>query len=310
MRNEYHRWKADPDAYLKQIVLPIHTDFNFQQSLWFLARSDKECLHQTMNDQVIKLFVLGDIPALVSIGPHESGLVLRCLNRVLSQPEKDSIRREVADWLDTETELNAFYQLAQRDSILSSLAARYRGLRMVMIPDAFEALSWAIIGQQINLAYAFTLKKRFVEQFGAWLDFDGKRYFTYPTAEVIAQQTTRSLELSLPQRKAAYILHAARAMADGRITKDGLKQLGFTEARRQLLTLKGVGDWTAHYVLMKSLRYPQAFPLEDVGLHNAIKKVLNLSRKPSLLEVAQHAQRWEGWQAYAAFYLWRSLVPD
>jgi DNA-3-methyladenine glycosylase II len=74
-----------------------------------------------------------------------------------------------------------------------------------------------------------------------------------------------------------------------------------------LLSLKGVGAWTADYVMMKCLLETTAFPVADAGLHNAIKKHLNLAAKLKQDEIIELAKNWSGWEAYATFYLWRSL---
>jgi DNA-3-methyladenine glycosylase II len=78
--------------------------------------------------------------------------------------------------------------------------------------------------------------------------------------------------------------------------------------REKLLQIRGVGEWTADYVLMKCFRIPSVFPITDVGLHNALKIHLGLSQKPSLPEIKKLAADWNPWEAYATFYLWRSLI--
>ena len=71
--------------------------------------------------------------------------------------------------------------------------------------------------------------------------------------------------------------------------------------------IKGVGNWTANYALMKTFRYPDAFPLEDAGVHNAIKNQLGLKSKPNLTRVKKIFNSYKGWEAYATLYLWKSL---
>lgn len=78
-------------------------------------------------------------------------------------------------------------------------------------------------------------------------------------------------------------------------------------AKKEEAEKHGFGPWTANYVMMRCLRDPSAFPIEDVGLHNALKQQLKLSEKPGLAEIRQLAAAWQGWEAYATFYLWRSL---
>ncbi|NME04490.1 DNA-3-methyladenine glycosylase 2 family protein [Psychrobacillus sp. BL-248-WT-3] len=181
-------------------------------------------------------------------------------------------------------------------------------------PDAlhvrfFEALAWAIIGQQINLTFAYTLKKRLVEKYGDFVEYDGKRFYTFPSFEMVASLTTDDLRaLQFSSRKAEYIIGIAQLMKGGKLDKDLLFKLETFEQKHLFLTtIRGIGPWTADYVLMKSLQEPSAFPISDVGLHNALKKQLNLDRKPTVVELKELAERWKGWQAYATFYLWRSL---
>ena len=76
--------------------------------------------------------------------------------------EREKVALYIWEWFDLGQNIEGFYQLASKDNILKELTKRYDGLRIVGIPDLFEALVWAIIGQQINLTFAYTLKKRFV----------------------------------------------------------------------------------------------------------------------------------------------------
>ena len=86
-----------------------------------------------------------------------------------------------------------------------------------------------------------------------------------------------------------------------------LTGLSLTEAKEKLMEVKGVGNWTANYALMKTFRHRDAFPLEDAGVHNAIKNLKKLDRKPTLAEVTKLFKKYKGWEAYATLYLWKSL---
>ena len=73
------------------------------------------------------------------------------------------------------------------------------------------------------------------------------------------------------------------------------------------MQIKGLGNWTANYALMKTFRHADAFPLQDAGIHNAIKNLRKLDRKPTLDEVRKLYKKYKGWEAYATLYLWKSL---
>jgi DNA-3-methyladenine glycosylase II len=223
------------------------------------------------------------------------------------------IREEVAqyvwEWFDLGRDLRSFYQIAQQDKVLQSIVLKYDGLRIIGIPDLFEALTWAIIGQQINLTFAYTLKKRFVEHFGESLTFEGDNFWVFPSPEKIVSINVDELrDLQFATRKAEYIIGIAKAITDGKLTKEMLQQKeDYEQMKKLLIEFRGVGEWTADYVIMKCLQDPVAFPIADVGLHNGLKYQLALERKPTIEEIKELATNWDGWQAYATFYLWRSL---
>ncbi|MET0960055.1 MAG: DNA-3-methyladenine glycosylase [Psychrobacillus psychrotolerans] len=206
-------------------------------------------------------------------------------------------------------DLSLFYEVAKQDKILQQIHKRYYGLRMMCIPELFEALTWAIMGQQINLTFAYKLKQRFVEHFGECLTFEGNTFWLYPTYERIATLGVEELiTLQFTVRKAEYVIGVAEAMTNGELTKEMLLQEPtYEQAKKSLLGIRGVGPWTADYALMKCLHQLSAFPIADVGLHNALKVPLGLERKPTIEEIKEVATNWQGWQAYATFYLWRSL---
>ena len=91
-------------------------------------------------------------------------------------------------------------------------------------------------------------------------------------------------------------------MTDGKLTKELLLEAGsLKKAEKQLVGIRGIGPWTANYVLMRCLRMPAAFPIDDVGLHNAIKHLLGLEAKPTKKEILELSAGWANWESYATF---------
>jgi DNA-3-methyladenine glycosylase II len=284
--------------------------FNYQECHRFLARSPNEVLHQTQNNKIRKLLKINDLLILFELRESpKQGIIIEILNREADDYLLAEIKKYVHKWLDLDCDLTPFYALAQTDKVLKPLVSSYYGLRLVGINDLFEAICWAIIGQQINLTFAYTLKKRWVENFGESLDYQGLMYYLPPHFENISANSWNDLlKLQFSKQKAKYVIEIAQAMQSGDISAEKLGKQSFEEAQASLCKIKGIGNWTANYVLMKSLRHREAFPIEDVGLHNALKNQLNLPQKPSLAEIRALAQNWQSWEAYATFYLWRSLL--
>ena len=115
--------------------------------------------------------------------------------------------------------------------------------------------------------------------------------------------------LQFTGRKSEFIIELARKIKNGSLTKNSLLNGdNFETVREELMRLRGVGKWTAEYVCLRCLGDPGAFPVDDIGLQNAIKQQLGLNEKPSITEILRYASAWKNWQAYATFYLWSSLV--
>jgi DNA-3-methyladenine glycosylase II len=214
----------------------------------------------------------------------------------------------VRDWFDLDTDLKPFYSMAEKDRLLKPLIDRFYGYRIVGQPDLFESLIWAVLGQQINLGFAYTLKQRFVQTFGERTALGDHEYYLFPSAETVALIRPELLvPLQFSIQKSRYTIGIAEAFADGTLSREKLRHLPLQEARHHLMKIKGIGNWTANYALMKTFHYPDAFPLEDAGLHNAIKNLKKLDRKPTPAEVAKLFKKYKGWEAYATLYLWKSL---
>ena len=274
----------------------------------FLKRSPREILHRIEEETVVKAIYVDDEIVAFRIGHQQDSLEIEFLTRKVSTSIKQKVSDYVREWFDLETDLKPFYAMARKDDLLKGLVRKYYGYRIIGQPDLFESIIWAVIGQQINLPFAYTLKQRFVEQFGGSIELKNQKYFLFPSPEVVAQITAdQLLPLQFSRQKTAYVIGIAQAFAEGRLSKQKLTSLSLEEAKEELIKIKGIGNWTANYALMKTFRHPDAFPLEDAGVHNAIKNLLNLKSKPSLDRVKKIYKKYEGWEAYVTLYLWKSL---
>lgn len=249
---------------------------------------------------------------MIQVAPGPDGSLFVHCPQLAEAPDAalaDAIAAYVRDWFDMDRDLRPFLELARRDAVLSAAAERFGGLRIVGIDDLFEALCWGIMGQQINLTFAYTLKRRFVERYGASASWNGRRYWAFPSpADIAAIDPAELRELQFTGRKSEYVIGTARLMAEGKLSKEGLLAMpDWTAMEKALVGIRGIGPWTANYVLMRCLRMPAAFPIEDVGLHNALKFVLGRETKPSIAEIKELSSPWGDWKAYATFYLWRLL---
>jgi DNA-3-methyladenine glycosylase II len=284
-------------------------EFNFEECLIFLGRSKQEVLHQIKKGSLYKLIKGKESLILCKIVYTINSIKVEFPISIPSIHERKKVGEYIWEWFDLDQDLRGFYHVASQDKVLKSLAHKYYGLRIMCIPDLFEALVWAIMGQQINLTFAYTLKQRFVKQFGEFITFEGERFWLFPSFGNVASLNVDDLRrLQFTTRKAEYIIGIAKEMENGKLTKELLLQRqDYHQVQKTLMMVRGIGAWTADYVMMKCLHQASAFPIADVGLHNALKNVLGLKEKPTIEEIEEYAENWGGWQAYATFYLWRSL---
>ncbi|MBL6447386.1 DNA-3-methyladenine glycosylase 2 family protein [Fulvivirga sp. 29W222] len=290
-----------------QIEIPLPEHFSYQECLWYLDRGLDECLYRIENEIVYKAVSFNDKKALIKISASPQALQVNTLTQSSSIPD-EAIVNYVNTWFDLGRDLSDFYTLAANDPLLSQLLAKYSGLRLIGINDLFEALCWSVIGQQINLKFAYKLKRALVERFGSYQDFGGQRYYYFPSpAELSAVTKQDLLAIQFSRQKADYVLNLAEMFDAGRISKSHLQQLSFRDALAELSKLHGIGAWTANYVSMRCLRFVEAFPMGDAGLQNAIRSLWGQKEKPTALQLRELSDQWAGWQAYATLYLWRSL---
>jgi DNA-3-methyladenine glycosylase II len=281
--------------------------FDFSLTLDFLQRSPHELLHVSDDSSVTKAIETrhGIVPIRVTGQP---GKLIIDTPASLKKDEEQFVIDYVEDWFDLNTDLSPFYKLARKDDLLKDLVKKFNGYRIVSIPDLFESLVWAVIGQQINVAFAYTIKQRYVRAFGEKINWSGKDLFLFPTPKIAMTISDEELfAMQFSRQKARYVKLIAEAFASGELSKEKIAPLSLEEAKKELTKIKGIGNWTANYAMMKTFRRPDAFPLEDVALHNAIRILKGMKKKPSLQTVKRIFKNYKGWEAYATLYLWKSL---
>lgn len=237
---------------MHSFLIPLPQEYSFELCLQFLRRSPREMLHTCSETEIHKLLQVQGVPVLFRICVKDSQhLVVTILNTSITSKIKEELERYIRDWLDLDTDLKPFYKLAAKDKILSALVKKFYGYRIVGQPDLFESIVWAVLGQQINLPFAYTLKQRFVEQFGTQVKFNDTVYHLFPEPAVVASlKDADLLHLQFSRQKSKYIIGLGEAFASGMISKELIKDLSFEEAKEQLMKIKGIGNWTANYVLI------------------------------------------------------------
>lgn len=200
----------------------------------------------------------------------------------------------------------AFARLARRLGIARLVAGR-PGLRIAQTPSVFDGLVWAIIGQQINFAFACGLKRRLVERVGVRLP---NGLYAPPTPEAVAALEPHDLApLQFSRSKAEYLIGAARCVAGGKLDLPALRSMSATRAERTLLALHGLGPWSVNYLMMRALGFPDCVPLGDTGVTSGLQAVLQLDERPDIDATRRLMSVFSPYRSLATAHLWQFNQP-
>lgn len=144
------------------------------------------------------------------------------------------------------------------------------GIR-ILRQESWEALCSFIISQCNNITRIKGIVERLCSSFGEKADFCGKTYYTFPSAEKIADMTAEDLAVLRSGYRAEYIIAAAKAVTTGELDLDALKTTDYRSAIKQLRTVRGIGEKVANCVVLFGLGHMEAFPI-DVWMKRALKE--------------------------------------
>jgi DNA-3-methyladenine glycosylase II len=195
---------------------------------------------------------------------------------------------------------------------MAPLLERFGELRIVRAPDLYEALLVAVIGQQVSVRAAQSIRRQLMQNLGTRVTVDKalgqEHYYLYPTPEQMIKAGKLGLrQQGLSRQKSTYLLEIAHHAAAGELAREVFATLSDEDAIKRLCEIKGVGRWTAEIALMRGLGRNDIFAAGDLGLQVAVQELRRMRKRPSEKVLRRIAERWKGWRSYAAFYLWMTL---
>lgn len=189
---------------------------------------------------------------------------------------------------------------------LKPIFEEFVGTPLILDRDPYSSLLKCIIHQQLNMAFAQTLTDRFVKKYG----YQTEGVYFFPQPETVASIAVEELrELQFSGRKAEYVIGICKAIHEGDLNLDELENNSDEEIMEKLVKYRGIGQWTVQNFLLAGLGRQNLFPMADIGIQNAIKKLYHMDRKPTIEEMEEYKKDWEPYLSYAAMYLWRSVEP-
>ncbi|MCC6498888.1 MAG: DNA-3-methyladenine glycosylase 2 family protein [Anaerolineales bacterium] len=230
--------------------------------------------------------------------------------RVAIQSKKptEEMKRQAASALERmlglNVELDGFYRMAGRDKKLEPVAERFRGFKPPRLESLFETLVNAIACQQFTLTMGIRLLNSLATKYGLAFQSDDGIHHAFPRPQELANadiEDLRQMKFSYP--KARYITGLAQSIVQGDVNLDELAALDDQNAVKRLCDLKGIGRWTAEYLLLRGLGRTRIFPADDVGARNHLQRWLELPEKLNYETVHQALRPWQDYGGLIYFHL-------
>jgi DNA-3-methyladenine glycosylase II len=211
-------------------------------------------------------------------------------------PLDGATRPVVSTLLGVPFDLDAFRAFATTEPVLARIATALTGLRPPLAPDPFESLVTSVTAQQVSLHAAFAIRNRFIVAFGR---ATGVAH-AFPTRERVAAAAPDELTaLGFSRSKAECVVGVARSDLD----LDGLAVLPDDEVKARLVSLRGIGEWTADWFLARHLARPRAWPAGDLGLRKAVERFYGVGG-----DIRSFGERFAPFENLSAHYLLAGLL--
>ncbi len=224
----------------------------------------------------------------------------RIEGRVVGTADGDAVGRQVARVLAVDHDARPFAELLERDPVLRQVAAERPGFRPVVSYSPYVMGGWSILSQRIRMSQAAVLQVAIAEQAGDVVEIDGDQLASFPRPQsVLGLASFRGI----PAEKWSRLQGLARAALEGALDLERLVATPYGEARERLMSLRGVGPWTADAILMRGCGLTDALPLTEPALHRAVELAYGLSGTPDDAAVAEIAQGWRPFRTWVSVLL-------
>ena len=289
-------------------VIPLPGHYRHADVVAFHGRDAQSTAELVQGQHICKGIVLHGCPAVVEIGltPAEArcSLLIDGPAATASVADFDALARRL---LGLRMDVAAFESCHGEHPELGMLIQAQSGLRVPMAATPFEALTWAVTGQQINVGVASQLRRRLILLGGRQ---HSSGLWCHPDAQGVANLNEAQLrEVQFSVAKTQTILAISRLVSEGQLPLDDwmAMPLAVPAMEAALLAIKGVGPWTVNYTLLRGFGHADGSLHGDVAVRNALQRVLGQANKLSAAQTEAWLRQFAPWRSLVAAHLWASL---
>jgi len=291
------------------IIRPV-PPFRLDLTAWALRRRARNVIDRWDGSSYRRVIRLGGRPTEIVVrqaGPSvEPRLMVTATPAPRDRLGRQRVRGIVDRLLGVRVDLSGWYRMAARDTRLRPLAARFRGVKPPRFPTIFETLVNAFACQQLSLEVGLELLNRLAAVCDVRRGTAGDAHYGFPAPRDVARlRPSRYQAIGFSKQKVHALLALARAIEGRRLDLESLAREDDDEVCTRLLELRGVGRWTAEYVLLRGLGRLHVFPGDDVGAQKRLARWLG---RPDSLDYAGVRRAVEPWQPYAGLVYFHLLL--
>lgn len=290
--------------------------FRLDLTVWVLRRRAANRIDSWDGKTYRRAVVLEDRPVLVEVEQAVAGdspeicaaISGENVSPALEPAARGALERLLGLCINTAD----FYAMADRDVMLGPLASLFVGVRPPRFFSLFESIANGIVFQQLSLYAGVTILNRLAEAYGVPIETPDGTRFSFPEPGALAGLSFEEVKrIGVTANKAKAMVEAAGLIAAGGLSLSELESMDNASARDRLVRLRGIGAWTADYVLLRGLGRLDVFPRNDIGARNSLNTWLSPEAKLSDAEVERRLSKWMPFAGFVYFHLLlRKLARD
>ena len=298
---------------LTRIITPVAPyDFELTAGQPSYSRDQEFKTEDYIDGAYLRLLDLGDKAALAQVestgSVDDPALTVSLTGDDLTDDDAERASRQISWLLGCDQDLRPFYDSVAHDPILRDVVEQFYGYHNTRTASVFEALVQAVMGQQIATAVARIVRNLLIQNYGLHTSIGDREWYAFPRAETLARAEVSDLrQLKLSVRKSEYIQGIARAALESPDGFERMHDLPDDEVVKGMVALRGVGNWTAQWVLVRALARPDGFPIGDLALRRTVASLYFDGAEINDEELLEFSHRWSPWRSYATAYLFAAL---
>ncbi|MCL5068864.1 MAG: DNA-3-methyladenine glycosylase 2 family protein [Thaumarchaeota archaeon] len=281
--------------------------FRLDLTSWVLRRHPQNIIDRFENGEYGRVVVINNQVAELSVTqPGASSCMLQVLLLTEGSSSSDLIPSAnllLDRLLGPKIDLTGFYNVVKKDPTTGDLVKKFVGVKPPRFPSVFESLVNAIACQQVSLSVGLLLLKRLASSFGPSIYIHGKNRHGFPLPEKLARLDYQALRnLGFSGRKSEYIVEVAKMAVRHDFDLEELASMTNEEAVEVLTQIRGVGGWSAEYVLLRGLGRLNVFPADDAGAQNSLRAWFHLHKKPDYEKAMRIISKWQPYAGMLYFH--------